>query len=96
VAAPSESLLFKKASGAVPHTGGKRFDETRSYCQTMLNWIEAGAPDDPANLHTMLVHSPRFTPKEFVCERPKVRQRSRSRFRKRFRSRRASVKTVAR
>ncbi len=50
VAAPSESLLLKKASGAVPHTGGKRFDESSPYYQTLLKWIEAGAPDDPANV----------------------------------------------
>ena len=50
VAAPSESLLLKKASGAVPHTGGKRFDVESPYYQTLLKWIEAGTPDDPANV----------------------------------------------
>ena len=50
VAAPSESLLLKKASGQVPHTGGKRFDVESPYYQTLLKWIEAGAPDDPANV----------------------------------------------
>ena len=50
VASPSESLLIKKASGQVPHTGGKRFDVESPYYQTLLQWIEAGAPDDPANV----------------------------------------------
>ncbi|MCX7419754.1 MAG: DUF1549 and DUF1553 domain-containing protein [Planctomycetia bacterium] len=50
VAAPSESLILKKASGQVPHTGGKRFDVESPYYQTLLKWIEAGAPDDPANV----------------------------------------------
>ena len=50
VASPSESLLLKKASGQVPHTGGKRFDVESPYYQTLLQWIEAGAPDDPANV----------------------------------------------
>ncbi|MFT5327832.1 MAG: hypothetical protein ACI8P0_005737 [Planctomycetaceae bacterium] len=47
VAAPSESLLLKKASGQVPHTGGKRFSKDSPYYQTLLKWIEAGAPNDP-------------------------------------------------
>ena len=50
VAAPSEGLLLKKVSGQVPHTGGKRFDVESPYYQTLLKWIEAGAPDDPANV----------------------------------------------
>jgi hypothetical protein len=47
VAAPSESLLLKKAAGQVPHTGGKRFSKDSSYYKTLLKWIEAGAPNDP-------------------------------------------------
>jgi hypothetical protein len=47
VAAPSESLLLKKAAGQVPHTGGKRFSKDSSYYKTLLKWIEAGAQNDP-------------------------------------------------
>lgn len=47
-AVPEQSLLLRKAAGKVPHTGGKRFDEKSEYYQTLLRWIEAGAPDDPA------------------------------------------------
>ena len=50
VAAPSESLMLLKATGQVPHTGGKRFKVESPYYATLLKWIEAGAPDDPANV----------------------------------------------
>ena len=46
VAKPQQSLLLKKATGSVPHTGGRRFGENSQYYQTLLKWIEAGAPDD--------------------------------------------------
>lgn len=48
LAFPETSLLIEKAIGAVPHTGGKRFEKDSSYCQTLLRWLEAGAPPDPA------------------------------------------------
>jgi hypothetical protein len=46
LAIPQESLLIEKAVGAVPHTGGKRFEPTSEYCQTLLRWLDAGAPLD--------------------------------------------------
>ncbi len=46
LAVPDQSLLLKKAIGAVPHTGGKSFDRESEYYATLLRWIEAGAPDD--------------------------------------------------
>lgn len=46
VAVPEQSLLLLKATGAVPHTGGKLFSKESDYYQTVLQWIEAGAPDD--------------------------------------------------
>ncbi len=46
VAVPEESLLLLKAIGAVPHTGGKRFDRDSELAKTLLTWIEEGAPDD--------------------------------------------------
>jgi hypothetical protein len=39
-----------KATGKVPHTGGKRFSEDSSYYKTLLLWIEAGAPNDAADV----------------------------------------------
>ena len=35
VAKPSQSLLLRKAIGAVPHTGGKRFDQKSEYYKTI-------------------------------------------------------------
>ncbi len=46
LAAPEQSLLLMKAQGKVPHTGGRLFTQDTIYYQTLLRWIEAGAPDD--------------------------------------------------
>ncbi|MCY2990104.1 MAG: DUF1549 domain-containing protein [Planctomycetota bacterium] len=48
LAIPEASLLIEKTTGAVPHAGGKRFEKDSPYCQTLLRWLEAGAPLDPA------------------------------------------------
>jgi hypothetical protein len=45
-AVPSQSLLLLKATGAVPHTGGKLFGRDSDYYKSLLKWIEAGAPED--------------------------------------------------
>ncbi len=45
-AVPAESLLLLKATGAVTHTGGKRFEKDSELYKTVLAWIAAGAPDD--------------------------------------------------
>jgi hypothetical protein len=45
-AAPAESLLLLKATGAVPHTGGRLFDKESALYKTLADWIAAGAPDD--------------------------------------------------
>ncbi|MFM8537053.1 MAG: DUF1549 domain-containing protein [Planctomycetaceae bacterium] len=45
-AVPEQSLLFLKATGSVPHTGGKRFERDSDLARTLLVWIGAGAPDD--------------------------------------------------
>src|SRR5579871_470044 len=50
LAVPKQSLLLLKATGMVPHTGGRRFKPDSEYYKTILRWIEAGAPDDPPNL----------------------------------------------
>ena len=43
---PDQSLLLLKATGAVPHTGGKLFDRGSDYYKTIHRWIELGACDD--------------------------------------------------
>ncbi len=44
LAAPHRSLLLEKATGAVPHTGGRRFDEGDEAYRAIHRWIAAGAP----------------------------------------------------
>lgn len=51
-AVPEASLLIEKSVGAVPHTGGKRFDLDSELSRTLLTWIAAGAPQDPAEIPT--------------------------------------------
>ena len=47
---PDQSLMLLKATGMVPHSGGRRFKKDTAYYSTLLRWIEAGAPDDAANV----------------------------------------------
>jgi hypothetical protein len=46
LAVPAASLLIEKSTGAVAHTGGKRFEADSQYNKTLLRWLEAGAPLD--------------------------------------------------
>jgi hypothetical protein len=46
LASPADSLLIEKSIGAVPHTGGKRFELDSEYCQTLLKWLDDGALND--------------------------------------------------
>jgi len=41
---PEKSLLLLKPTGAVTHGGGMRFPEGSPDYQTILNWVQAGAP----------------------------------------------------
>jgi hypothetical protein len=66
LAVPEESLLYQKALGAVPHTGGKRFESSSEYAKSMLNWLQAGAPNDPANVPS--VASIELFPHEILLE----------------------------
>ena len=50
LALPAESLLLEKATGKVPHTGGKRFEDTGDLHQAVVRWLDAGAPQDPPNV----------------------------------------------
>lgn len=49
LAVPEASLMIEKSIGAVPHTGGKRFDADSELNQTLLEWISKGTPQDPAD-----------------------------------------------
>jgi hypothetical protein len=50
LALPHDSLMMEKPTGRVPHTGGTRFKEDSELSQTLLRWLDAGAPADPANV----------------------------------------------
>jgi len=49
-AIPQESLILQKGLGAVQHTGGVRFTTNSPLYQTLLTWLDAGAPQDPTNV----------------------------------------------
>jgi hypothetical protein len=66
LALPAESLLMEKAEGAVPHTGGKRFDRDSEYYKTLLRWLEAGAPYDAGDVAKVL--DVELYPKQAVLE----------------------------
>ena len=54
-AVPAESTLLEKATGAVPHTGGKRFEPASELYRTLHTWIQSGAlNDDPAKMPTVV------------------------------------------
>ncbi len=50
LALPEESLLLTKSTGSVLHTGGKSFETTDPLYKTVLQWLEAGALEDPKDL----------------------------------------------
>ena len=54
LALPNESLLLEKAQGKVAHTGGQRIKEGDEYSQTLLRWLDAGVPQDPADQPTVV------------------------------------------
>ncbi|MEX0712847.1 MAG: DUF1549 domain-containing protein [Pirellulales bacterium] len=66
LALPQESLLMEKVDGSVPHTGGKRFDRDSEYHNTLLRWLEAGAPLDAGE--TPQVLGVDLYPKQIVLE----------------------------
>ena len=66
LASPKESLMMEKATGAVPHTGGKRFAPESEYYQTLLRWLDAGAPIDAGEVAK--VTSVELYPRQLVLE----------------------------
>ncbi len=47
-AAPESSLFLRKASGQVPHGGGKKIAADSPEYQKLLRWVTAGTPRTPA------------------------------------------------
>src|SRR6056297_625883 len=68
LAIPEESLFIKKATGAVPHTGGKLFETDSDYYATLLEWLQDGAPNDPADAKPPAVESVAIYPEQAVIE----------------------------
>jgi hypothetical protein len=54
LALPQDSLLMEKSTGAVPHTGGKRFAAGDQYYDSLLRWLQAGAPLDAGPVPTVV------------------------------------------
>ncbi len=50
LALPEDSLMLTKATGAVQHTGGQSFTKDTEYYESMLRWLKAGVPKDPADV----------------------------------------------
>jgi hypothetical protein len=73
LAIPNDSLLIQKSVGGVTHTGGKRFSEGTPYHATLLRWLEAGAPDDVAEVAA--VTSVEIFPPAAVLEGKGAKQR---------------------
>jgi hypothetical protein len=48
-ASPESSLLLRKASGQVPHGGGRKLPSDSPAYATFKRWIEAGCPRTPAD-----------------------------------------------
>lgn len=67
-AAPEQSLLLLKATAAVAHEGGKRFDPASLEYELLRKWIAAGARKDPAD--TPAVTAIEVTPKSQVLLEP--------------------------
>jgi len=66
LAIPEDSLLLTKATGAVPHTGGKLFDVDHPFYGTLLEWIQKGAHDDQEGV--ALPTKIEIEPKQFLLE----------------------------
>jgi len=66
LALPAESLLMEKGAGVVPHTGGKRYDVGSEHYNTVLRWLEAGAPNDPGPVPAVV--SVELYPREAVLD----------------------------
>ena len=65
-ARPDDALIIEKAVGRVTHTGGKLFEEKSWMYDTLVEWLAAGAPNDPAN--TPKVVDLEIYPKQAVLE----------------------------
>lgn len=73
LAVPGECLLMTKATGAVPHSGGELFKPGTEYYNTLMNWLESGAPFDSGPVPA--VTSIELFPKAAVLNGPDAKQK---------------------
>ena len=73
LALPEESLLLEKGIGVVNHTGGERFKKGDALYNTVLRWIELGAPKDPTNIASVVAVE--VMPRQSVLEGSNATQR---------------------
>jgi hypothetical protein len=64
---PEASLLFRKATGAIPHEGGQRFSLQSLPAQRLLTWLAQGTPDDAPNAATLLRLEVRPGPRTLIA-----------------------------
>jgi len=69
---PADSLLLLKASGGLPHGGGKLFDRDGTAARTLRDWIAAGAPGPVADERRVV--GVRVAPEELVLAPGEVRR----------------------
>ena len=69
---PAESLLLLKATGGLPHGGGKLFARDSASARTLCDWIAGGAPGPVADERRVVAVS--VAPKEIVLAPGEVRQ----------------------
>ena len=50
LAFPDASLMLQKATGRVPHTGGRRFEVGSRMYETLHRWVDSGVPNDAADV----------------------------------------------
>ena len=69
---PAQSLLLLKATGGLPHGGGRLFAGDSAAARTLCDWIAAGAPGPVADERRVVAVS--VSPKEIVLAPGEVRQ----------------------
>jgi hypothetical protein len=73
LAVPDQSLILLKATGAVQHSGGKKIEPGSKHYQTILAWLQAGAPADATR--TPVVTKVDLYPRQAVLEGEASQQR---------------------
>jgi len=73
LALPHESMLVEKPTAKVPHTGGERFHEGDEYYKTVIRWLDAGTPADPADIPKPI--SAEIFPPSLILDGPGTKHR---------------------